>query len=761
MQRRWWAAYLGAGAVCSSCYLLFPGDRARAITYLLIGVSGVVALVAGVRLHRPAQAAPWLLMAAGQFCWVVGDSCYAWQTEVGGTTPVPSVADVFYLGAYPLVGAGIALLVRLREGRRDVGAVIDSAILTISVGTAVWLCLAGPLMTDAGTGLSERLIVLAYPAADILLLGILLRLHATPGARTTPFRLLMAAVSLLVVADTAFGTFGSSYTSGPYDLLWLASYVVWGAAALHPAMGGLVSVAPAPPVLGLSVRRLALLTVAVLVAPTALAVELLLGRPIDGWALVVSSTLLFLLVVARMHLAIRHIVASTRLRERLQDELAHEVAHDSLTGLPDRAHVLTLLAAALHRAQPTGDLVGMLAIDLDGFKAINDSYGHPVGDEVLREVASRISRLVRVGDTVGRLGGDEFVVFLEGLPDVDTLVALAHRLIEVVLEPLALPGGPLGIGVTVGVAVNAPGSTDAHQLLHHAGVATQRAKSAGRGGVQVFDDDVRRELETRERLECAVATGLLAGEFEMHYQPVIHLHTQAVTSYEALIRWQRPGVGFCAPDSFIPTAELSDLIIDVDRWALRRATQQLADWILADACRYAGVTVAVNVSGRHLGDPAVVQNVAAALAESRLPADRLVLEITETVLLDRPTAIEHLRSLRALGVAISIDDFGTGYTSIGQLQHLPVDTLKIDRSFISTSVPGSQELVALMINAAHAFGLDVVAEGVEEEGQLKPLRTHGCDFAQGYYFARPNSARSVPPPAGAAGGAAVFSAPVA
>jgi EAL domain-containing protein (putative c-di-GMP-specific phosphodiesterase class I) len=339
---------------------------------------------------------------------------------------------------------------------------------------------------------------------------------------------------------------------------------------------------------------------------------------------------------------------------------------------------------------------------------------------------------VREGDTVGRLGGDEFVVLLEQLRAETEAVELAERLVETLAMPFTVDGVTITGGASIGIAYSMDAGTNARQLLHEADVASYRAKAAGRGRSQVFGDALRRELDEQSALE--------KGEFTLYYQPVLAVETDALHGYEALIRWNRPGVGLQQPDTFIPVAEKSDLICEIDRWVLHQATQQLSRWIEEDPTRYAGITVAVNISGRHLADPGIVTDVTSALANAELPAHHLVLEITESVLIDVPTAITHLSAIREMGVSISIDDFGTGYTSIGQLHRLPVDTLKIDKEFVAFTTPGARDLVMLMVNAAHSCGLLVVAEGVETEDQLRTLRTLAVDSVQGFLFARPQPA---------------------
>ena len=444
---------------------------------------------------------------------------------------------------------------------------------------------------------------------------------------------------------------------------------------------------------------------------------------------------------ALLHASVEQLVASVRDREQLQSALAHQAAHDSLTDLPNRTQARALTVAALHRGRRSGSTTGLLFVDLDGFKAVNDRHGHAMGDTVLRAVAGRLRAAVRTGDVVCRLGGDEFVVLVEQVAEERELVELAGRLIAAVSAPVHADGQELRVGASVGIAVAHDADVDADALFAEADAAAYRAKGAGRGRAELFDEALRAQLSAHTELEQALTAALAAGELDVHYQPVVGLASGRLEGYEALVRWDRPGVGMVPPNDFVPVAESSKLICDLDRWVLHVATAQVARWRAQDPA--AGeLTVAVNISGRHLSDPRVVQDVADALTASGLPADLLVLEVTETVLVNEPAAFAHLTALRGLGVAVAIDDFGTGYTSIGQLAGMPVDTLQIDRSFVAAADSGHAELVALMIRAAHTFGLTVIAEGVEDSAQLEWLIDQQCDFAQGYLLSRPLTAEA-------------------
>jgi diguanylate cyclase (GGDEF)-like protein len=442
-----------------------------------------------------------------------------------------------------------------------------------------------------------------------------------------------------------------------------------------------------------------------------------------------------------VHASVQQILDAARARKALQDELAHQAAHDNLTALPNRAETERLLASALARAKRADARVGVLFVDLDQFKRCNDTLGHAAGDHVLRTAAQRMKAAVRPGDTVCRLGGDEFVVVVEPAGSDRSVVEIAQRIVTSLAQPVEYEGNQIVVGGTVGVAISHRMS-DTDSLMRESDSAMYLAKSKARGTVEIFDERLRDEIHQETDFKVAMAAAIANNELELHYQPVLDLPSGQITGFEALARWQRPGHGMVGPDQFIPLAESSGLIIDIGQWALRTATAQLIEWS-ADP-EYASLQVAVNLSGRHLAEPGVIDDVQAALDESGLAPDRLVIEITESIAIDSPTTVAHLAALADLGVLIALDDFGTGYTSIGQLLHLPVHILKIDRSFVSgTNEDGSPVLdrstriIDLIIEVAHSLDLLVVAEGIEDEVQLAKLKAAQCESAQGYLFSRP------------------------
>jgi diguanylate cyclase (GGDEF)-like protein len=424
--------------------------------------------------------------------------------------------------------------------------------------------------------------------------------------------------------------------------------------------------------------------------------------------------------------------------EHAADELSHVALHDSLTKLPNRSLFIDRTTHALASARRTGTWTAVLFLDLDDFKRVNDVFGHSVGDTLLREIAIRLSGVIRPSDTVARFGGDEFTILCPGLGTEEDAVQVAQRIIAALGRPFRAGARQLRAGASVGIAFAPAGGSDADALVHDADTAMYRAKERGRGGYEVFDEAVRERVMARLRIEKALRHALDDGELRLAYQPVFALDPQRVLGFEALLRWNSRELGLVGPDEFIPIAEQSGLMQRIGTWVLHEACREIAALRLARPDLDLGV--AVNLSARQLHDPDLPQIVVEALHEHGLPGAALALEIREADLTEDAEGVgDSLDELRKLGVRLMLDDFGTGFSSLSYLKRFPVDTLKIDQSFIAGlgRDDGDRAIVAAIMAVAEALELRVIAEGVETAEQATELIALGCDVAQGFRYAEP------------------------
>jgi diguanylate cyclase (GGDEF)-like protein len=421
---------------------------------------------------------------------------------------------------------------------------------------------------------------------------------------------------------------------------------------------------------------------------------------------------------------------------RAVEEAVHEALHDSLTGLPNRSLFLDRMRHALARAERESEPVAVLFCDLDGFKTVNDSLGHRTGDRLLVMVAERLAERLQPDDTIARLGGDEFAVLLEELREPGDAARAAQRLLDALEAPFELRDREFYVSVSIGIAT---GKDDAETLLRDADLAMYRAKSRGKGRYAVFEPGMHTAIVERLELEVDLKRALEREELAVVYQPIFSLVSGSVTGVEALVRWHHPTRGIVMPESFIPLAEESGMIGELGRWVLRKACHQGALW-RAKYPGHPGLGIGVNVSVAQLREPGLVREVSEALAESQLDATGLTLEITETALMESfDEAIEEVDALKALGVDLAIDDFGTGYSSLRYLRRLPLDVMKIEKSFVDgIGRPGEEpDLLRAIIDLANIFGLRVVAEGIERPEQRERLLELGCELGQGHLLAEP------------------------
>jgi diguanylate cyclase (GGDEF)-like protein/PAS domain S-box-containing protein len=873
--RIWWA-YVICGALGAVLYVAVAPLKGNALFFNALGLTSWIAVIVGIRRNRPAYPLPWWLLGAGLFLFWIGDVYtysipkYVLHHEV----PFPSLGDAVYLTVYVAQMLGLLLLVRRRNPRRDRDTLIDATILTLGLSLVSWVLLIAPYLHDGSLGLLPKLVSVAYPLGDIILLAVAIRLVLDGGRRQPAFYLLGAGIVCVLVTDFVYGVMtldGSFHHQLVLDLGWFAYQLLLGAAALHPSMAQLDRPSGARAA-KLTPLRLSLLGGASLIAPACI---LVLELPHGNLRLIVvvcAAFLLFGLVVVRMAGLVRQQERSAE-RERLlalqaaslseqvglqrsearftslvqnssdlitvvgadavityqspsclsvlgysreellgsryvdlvveedagrllrlladghsgdddeaiectlrhrsgeprqfeiqhtnllddeqvhgivlnghdiserkvfEAQLAHQAFHDPVTNLANRALLVERARHAIGRARRERGGLGVLFLDIDDFKTINDSLGHEAGDAVLIGVAQRLSESLRAGDTAARFGGDEFVVLLEDLDDDRTAVEIAERILEDLRRPFAVAGKQLSVQASIGISLLSDNpATDADELVRDADAAMYVTKREQKGGYRLFQAEmhagVLAQLELRTDLQLALA----GDQFELHYQPIVRLSDGRTTAVEALLRWHHPKRGLVAPLDFIPAAEETGQIVPIGRWALREACRQAV--VIGDCAAGETLHMSVNLSVRQLQHREVVGHVGDALSESGLDPSLLMLEITESMLIEDPeSAIATLMELRALGVRIAMDDFGTGYSSLSYLSRFPLDVIKMDRSFLwADAAQDGASLASAIVVLGGSLGLTVIAEGIEYAKQMRQLRDLGCGYGQGYYFAKP------------------------
>src|SRR5262249_14050554 len=428
-------------------------------------------------------------------------------------------------------------------------------------------------------------------------------------------------------------------------------------------------------------------------------------------------------------------------RKMLEDRLSYQAFHDPLTGLANRALLTDRLAHALAGARRDGRTLALLLLDLDNFKTVNDSRGHAAGDRVLVEVARRLESCVRLTDTAARLGGDEFAILLEDSEGVKMAPEVAARIARALRAPMRAAGQEVFLGASIGVVLTSNARESAGDLIRNADVAMYTAKQQGKGRFAVFEPGMLATAVDRIELEAGLRHALERDELVVFFQPVVRLEDGAIVGAEALLRWRHPRRGLLSPGEFIALAEDNDLILSIGGWALAEACRRAQTWPAPSGGP--APWVSVNLSGHQLRQATLAAEGARVLRESGLPPRRLVLEVTENLpLLETGSVLDSLRELKAMGASVAIDDFGSGYSPLGYLQPLPVDVLKIDRSFLEGVDDGgrSSPLLQGIVDLGKAMGLVVAAEGIETPSQREALHACGCELAQGYLFAHPMDA---------------------
>ena len=676
---------------------------------------------------------PWWGLALAHALFGAGAFVQSHADAAGTSAAGLTAADLFYTLATGVFALGLLGFIRdRRSGVIPWRGALDGAVIVLCAGLVGWWLFVQPTLELAPAFPSPQRFRMLYPAADLVLLALAAWLASAPETRSPSLTLLVLGLVSWTAGDALYHamSFGVETPVEPLLLMWLFAYVSWGAAALHPSRHRLLAIRDAARVHG-TAGRLSLVALALLATPVSLLAP---SRP-DA----VTATIAATLVTGVAALLLWWRLRGLRVWEDHQRDALTLVAEtDPVTGLPNRRRLQESIADALG----SGTQVGVLVIDIDRFGAVNEAYGHRVGDAVLSELARRWRASLHAGDAIAHLGADAFCVVMPWITGEAQALAGAKRLQQVLDTPVHIDGGTLKTSASMGLALGPQDGSDPWRLVQKATLAARHAQQQP-GKVVRFTATLRREDPLTLLLLNDLRDALADGQLRLEYQPKVRLRDMRVIGVEALLRWRHPVKGLVPPGEFIPLVERTELMPDLTRHVLGMALKQCAAWQRLGM----GLTVAVNLSMCSLLDAALPADVGRQLARANVSPRQLALEITESAAMSDPAAsLETLRALAASGVHLSIDDYGTGHSSLAYLQEMPVEELKLDKSFIGKMLQqeASAAIVGSTIRLARKLGMQVVAEGVEDADTASALRKMHCFAAQGYWFSPPVDAIALP-----------------
>jgi diguanylate cyclase len=723
--------------------MLWPASRPVAVSVAMMAATTGGVIAHGVAATRSAGRTRrlWLLCAGGLACWALVEIAIGIASiESGARASRPLWADVLNLAALGLAMAAmlaIPSMPRTLAGRLRL--LLDGLVVASATLGAIWMLVVSALLRRSQSML-DMVVELAYP---ILAVGTLtIAVLAFAGQRRwRGSALSYVAASIATIACVLLTeTFADAY-----GLEWMAIWIQAG--LLISAV--LMALTPLAPLSSSSERSWdtsttigRMLPYVPVAAYTAVAAAVTGSGVAPQPPAILAGVIMISSVMGRQYLALQLNARLARSLEEQRAALAHEVLHDGLTGLPNRTMLHDRMGQLDERAEP-GLEPALLMVDLDGFKSVNDTLGHAAGDELLVVAADRIRAAANAVDRSAlavRLGGDEFAVLL---PQGGRTAARrsAERLLEALAAPLSLTGRRLSVRASIGVAIGGQTRSETRELLRHADLALYEAKAHGKGCFREYEESMSAQMHRARELELELGDAIAGEQLELVYQPIVDLHTKAVHSVEALVRWRHPQLGRLSPDAFLPAAEAAGLMPALDRWVLTRACERARLWHTIQP----GLVVNVNVSAAYLSAGTLTSDVRSVLAATGLPPHALTIEVTETAILaDLKAAAHTLSELRRHGIRVALDDFGVGYSSLSHLHRLPIDIIKVDRSFVrdvADSAAGS--IIDLIIALGRRLDVETVAEGVEDEAQAERLRQMRCTRAQGYHFSPPMPADAV------------------
>ena len=755
----------------------------------LISLGAMAALL--VAAYRTRQFSPlytrvWLFLAIAQFFYFMGDFLWFIYELILNQSPYPSYSDLFYLLYYPFIFIAILQYpVRNFQSTDWMKRILDLLSILLGGLPIYWNYILGPIIqANSSLGLWEQALAYAYPMGDLILLGAVLLLfyNRVRDENQSPIILVAIGILAMVISDSAFSieTMLETYTTGGWtdfgyvlQNLLVSAAGVWQImtvkrvsatskvnSTLLDMMTGLFSYLPLLWLAGLSAMLYDSYS-----RPLPMTFEQVYVFTVAIWAVVLLRQVVTNVDIKRLLSSIDEHVGIVRRqaddlekvnagleeemalreeadqeREKIEEKLRFDALHDCLTQLPNRTLLIDRLDQSMARTERTGMPYAVLILDLDEFKQINDTKGHAAGDDLLVCVADRLKKCLRMNDTVARLGGDEFIILLENPGDKESIIITCDRILEEFKSPFTVSGDlNIFISVSIGVVVDIQNYERSSDVIRDADIAMYHAKEKGKSRYEIFRPEMRESTIQRMIIENELRSAIKHKEFFLLYQPVFSLSKDLLIGFEALIRWNNPRIGMQSPAAFIPIAEESGLIVEIGDWVLQEACRQLKEW----HDRFPGLkhlVVNVNISGRQFAKSDFVEKLLSTIRTTGINAQSLKLEITESMLLDsRLRDSELFQTLRQMGILLQIDDFGTGYSSLSYLQHIPVNVIKIDRSFIKELGDGnkSTDLIKAIVNMAHSLNMETTAEGIETWEQKAILTGMDCDNGQGFLMSRP------------------------
>jgi diguanylate cyclase (GGDEF)-like protein len=740
----------------------------------------------------------WLFFTLAMINWALGDVLWGYYELIVREVPYPSIADIFYLSAYVFFLIGIISIPRLRENSSNMDWLwLDILIVMFSASIIFWNFLIGPMVLNNHQSWLVTLVNSAYPVGDLVLVMSITMIIVVPRSPMwlKPMYLMILGHGLSAVADVIylFQTINETYTgSAFFNILFsMAPFALMASGLSQAVTSQQLAFGQKTIPLQKGTNQFSVLRLVIPFAWLLLAL-ILMGLGTSAKQVFTATQFAILLGALIFLLAIRQVISAfnnkrlsselqamndqlekrvgeraseliqanyklhlemeehkrteTMLRER-EEKLTHFGLHDILTGLPNRALLLDYLTKAIahYRRQPN-DRYAILFLDFDSFKVVNDSLGHPSGDQLLIQIGQRLTSLLRTEDTVARLGGDEFVILIQGFDHENYISVVADRILDSLKQPFLIGIKPIYITASIGMVAANPNYQNADEIIRDADIAMYEAKARGKACYVLFQPQLRLTAINRLALDSDLRHALEEKEFILHYQPIICLETKRIAGFEALIRWNHPTRGLVGPVEFIPVAESSGFIDFITHLTIKEACRQLNQWQILFPLN-APLFVSVNLSPISLRHPELMNWVKNSLSASFLSPDSLTLEIVENALIqDADNARLIFTNLRHLGIKVSLDDFGIGYSSLGYINQYPIDNLKIDKSFVNhlTQSKEVDAIVRAIATLASELGFDVIAEGIETQTQLDFLEKLGCQYGQGFFFSKAVDPSEIP-----------------